>query len=251
MRKFEIPKGVVEAGLNDHINTSENYLLVSLNADGVPTKKDFDVVKVESTVLGVKQTVKAKIPCVKYFGVVHDNMGYLLEINDKFYNVSDNYVVSLSGDTEFFPAIRIDDGHKGELTFMPSKQVDVNVKYITTTLKRLLSGGKMKASVNYKIYTSEALRRLQGVDGVRNPKLRSIYNKYIKLNACRSAFDYEWYNADNALPASYLEKDLSLKAMKEADKAYKKERDVCKQDKIKADLFVLQSFTYVDVEEDD
>lgn len=250
MRKFEIPKNVVEAGLNDHINTSENFLLVNLNADGVPTKKAFDVVKVESTVLGIEQTVKAKIPCVKYFGVVHDNAGYLIEVTDKFYNVSDNYVLSLSGDVEFFPAFRSDDEHKGELTFMPSKKVDVNVKYITTTLKRLLSGGKMKASVNYKIYTSEALRRLQGVDGVRNPKLRSIYNRYIKVNACKSPFDAEWYNADTDLSASYLERYLCLKAMKEVDKAYKKERDVYKKDKIKADLFVLQSFTYVDVEED-
>lgn len=251
MRKFEINASVVEAGLNDHINTSENYLLVNLNADGVPTKKAFDVVKMESTVLGIRQTVKAKIPCVKYFGVIHDNAGYLLEITDKFYNVSDNYVLSLSGDVEFFPAFRSDENHKGELTFLPSKQVSVNVKYITTTLKRLLSGGKMKASVNYKVYTCEALRRLQGVDGVRNPKLRSIYNRYIKVNACKSPFDAEWYNADTDLTSSHLERYLCLKAMKEVDKAYKKERDVCKQDKIKADLFVLQSFTYVDVEEDD
>ena len=251
MRKFEINADVVEAGLNDHINTSENFLLVNLNADGVPTKKAFDVVRVESTILNIKQTVKAKIPCTRYFGVVHDNAGYLLEVNEKFYNVSDNYVVSSSGDVEFFPAFRSDDEHKGELTFIPSKKVDVNVKYITTTLKRLLSGGKMKASVNYKIYTSEALRRLQGIDRLRNQKLRSIYNRYIKVNACKSPFDVEWYRADSSLPASYLEKYLCLQAMKEADKAYKKERDVCKQDKIKADLFVLQSFTYVDVEEDD
>ena len=252
MNKFELSRNVVEAGLNDHIKTSENFLIVSLNADGAPTKKAFEVVTVGRTIFGISQLLKAKVPCTKYFGVIHDDRGYLLEITDKFYNISENYVVSPSGDTEFFPAFRTDDGHKGELTFMPSKKVSINVKYITTTLKRLLSGGKMKASVNYKIYTNEALRRLQGIDRVRNPKLRSIYNKYIKLTACRSPFDYEWYAADTTLSAARLEKLLCQRAIKEVDKAYKGELDVCKQDKIKADLFVLQSFTYVDdVEEDD